>query len=166
MKSMQARTFTRFVSLLLTAFFISLATSVANAQSSCSPAPNTTITPQEVVKTVIDALRTNDETNSGIATVYCFASPGNKSNTGPLERFTKMITQGYSEMLNHAYSYFDEMTIDNDTATQAAWLVATDGREYGYMFTIAKQSEGEFANMWMTEAVFPLRRQGTQGIGI
>lgn len=164
--SQQTQSHIRFTSLILATFIMALTTPTANAQASCSPAPSTTITPQEVVKTVIDALRTNDATNNGIATVYCFASPGNKSHTGPLERFTNMITRGYSEMLNHAYSYFDEMIIENDTATQAAWLVARDGREYGYMFTIGRQTEGEYANMWMTEAVFPLRRQGTQGIGI
>jgi hypothetical protein len=166
MNRKQSRCYVRVSSLVLTSFWILFAAPLAHAQSKCSPAPSTTTTPQEVVKTVVDALRTNDETNSGIATVYCFASPGNKSSTGPLERFTLMITQGYSEMLNHAYSYFDEMTIENDTATQAAWLVAADGREYGYMFTIAKQTQGEFENMWMTEAVFPLRRPGKQGIGI
>jgi len=151
------------ISILLASFFI---TSPALAQNTCSPAPNINNTPQQVVKTVVDALRDNDKDNTGIATVFCFASPNNKASTGPLERFTAMITNGFGHMPNHAYSYTDEMTIDNDIAQQPVWLVTTDGREYGYLFTVGKQKDGEFAGMWMTEAVMPLKRKGTQGLGI
>ena len=81
------------------AMLLSLPFNPVHAEGACSPAPNIDNTPQEVVKTVIDALRDNDQNNTGIATVFCFASPTNKSSTGPLERFTAMITNGYGEML-------------------------------------------------------------------
>lgn len=153
----------------IAAIALSLSFKPALANEACSPnspAPNTAATPQEVVKTVINALRDNDKDNTGIATVFCFASPSNKSVTGPIDRFTAMITLGYGVMLNHAYNYVEAMKIENDTATQAVWLVATDGKEYGYLFTVGKQSGGEFDNMWMTEAVMPIARKGKQGLGI
>lgn len=151
------------------AILLSLAFKPALADDACipnSPAPNITATPQEVVKTVIDALRDNDQDDAGIATVFCFASPSNKSITGPLERFTAMITNGYGVMLNHAYNYVEAMKIQDDTAVQAVWLVAIDGKEYGYLFTMGKQQDGEYADMWMTESVMPIERNGTQGLGI
>ena len=103
---------------------------------------------------------------TGISTVFCFASPSNKSSTGPIDRFTAMITKGYSEMLNHAYHYVEAMKIEDNTAMQAVWLVTTNGREHGYLFTVGKQSGGEFDNMWMTEAVMPITRNGAHGLGI
>lgn len=153
----------------IAAILMSLAFKPALAEEACipnSPAPNIEATPQEVVKTVINALRDNDKNNTGIATVFCFASPSNKSVTGPLERFTTMITNGYGVMLNHAYNYVEAMKVENDTAVQAVWLVATDGKEYGYLFTVGKQQDGEYADMWMTESVMPISRKGTQGLGI
>ena len=167
----QATTFVRAIGLLsfFIAIVLSLAVKPAIASEAClpnAPAPNTTASPQEVVKTVIDALRDNDKANTGIATVFCFASPSNKSVTGPLERFTAMITNGYGVMLNHAYNYVEDMKIEDDTAMQVVWLVAADGKEYGYLFTMGKQQAGEFADMWMTEAVVPIERKGTQGLGI
>ncbi len=153
----------------IAAIVLSFAFKPALADEACtpnSPAPSTTATPQEVVKTVIDALRDNDKNNTGIATVFCFASPSNKSVTGPLERFTSMITNGYGVMLNHAYNYVEKMSIGDGVATQAVWLVAVDGKEYGYLFTVGKQPDGEYADMWMTESVVPIARKGTQGLGI
>ncbi|MEE9334241.1 MAG: DUF4864 domain-containing protein [Granulosicoccaceae bacterium] len=157
------------VPVAIAAIVLSLAFNPVLANGACtpnSPAPNIAATPQEVVKSVIDALRDNDKDNTGIATVFCFASPGNRSMTGPLESFTAMITNGYGVMLNHAYNYVEKMKIEDDTAMQAVWLIATDGKEYGFLFTMGKQSGGEFADMWMTEAVVPIERKGTQGLGI
>ena len=166
-----AGTTERYISIpiAIAAIVLSLASNPALANDTCSPtspAPNIAATPQEVVKTVIDALRDNDKDDTGIATVFCFASPTNKSMTGPLERFTAMITNGYGVMLNHAYNYVEAMRIEDDTAMQAVWLVAADGKEYGYLFTMGKQKDGDFADMWMTEAVVPIERKGTQGLGI
>jgi len=157
----------QFGSILLLSLLTLTSPAIAQStQSDCSPAPNVNNTPEQVVETVVNALRDNDKDNTGIATVFCFASPTNKASTGPIERFTAMITGGYSHMLNHAYSYTEAMRIENDVAQQPVWLVTRDGREFGYLFTMGKQKDGEFAGMWMTEAVMPLKRKGTQGLGI
>ncbi len=131
--------------------------SINSFADDCSPAPSTDMTPQTVVKTVVNALRDNDGEDNGIRTVFCFASPGNKTNTGPLERFTSMIKRGFPDMLNHEASYFEEMKIDGDVALQPVWLTTSDGEEIGYMFKMGKQKSGEFEGMWMTDGVFPIR---------
>ncbi|NND89664.1 MAG: DUF4864 domain-containing protein [Granulosicoccus sp.] len=120
-------------------------------------APHASLTPQQVVRIVIDSLKFNDESNdAGIATVFRFASPGNKAATGPLPRFTQMIKRGFPDMLNHAGARFEPMQIDGLTALQVVWLLKPSGQEVGYAFQLGKQTEGNFQGVWMTEAVAPL----------
>jgi len=130
--------------------------------------PNTELTPSEVVQIVVDALKSNDPTNNddGIATVFEFASPGNKSVTGPLQRFTDMIKGGFGDMLNHVKSEFGEIDIEDKTALQAVWLTSPDGSETGYVFQLGKQTTGEYENMWMTESVWPIGKRKPQGQSI
>ncbi|MSV29914.1 MAG: hypothetical protein EXQ52_14390 [Bryobacterales bacterium] len=55
--------------------------------------PGPALTPAEVVRTQITALRNNDKPrkDAGIATAFRFASPGNRAATGPLDRFILMV---------------------------------------------------------------------------
>lgn len=122
----------------------------------CTITPSIEIAPETVVRTVIEALRSNREDNLGIATVYCFASPGNKQMTGPLEKFTSMIRNGYSNMLNHRDSEFETIEVREEVALQPVWLTTTGGDVVGYLFRLGKQSAGKYAGMWMTEAVYPI----------
>ena len=132
--------------------------------TSDDPKPGRQHAPEQVVEIVIEALRENDTDgdNAGIATVYRFASPENRQQTGPLERFSRMIRSGYGDMLNHLSSRRDAMEISDGVALQAVWLTGVDGGETGYMFRLGKQSSGRFAGMWMTDAVYPLG-PGKQG---
>lgn len=125
--------------------------------------PSADYSPQEVVRIVIEALGSNgdSEQDAGIATVFRFASPGNRANTGPLPRFGSMIKRGFSDMLDHLGSRYDEMEITGDIAVQAVWLLQPSGKEVGYAFQLGRQSEGTYSGMWMTDAVMPLgSRQG------
>jgi len=130
--------------------------------------PNTELTPTEVVHIVIDALKSNDseKNDNGIATVFEFASPSNKSVTGPLERFATMIKRGYGDMLNHVDSEFGEIDIENNTALQAVWLTSSSGVKTGYVFQLGKQTSGKNAGMWMTESVLPLGTRKPKGQSI
>jgi hypothetical protein len=119
-------------------------------------APNETYTPQQVITIVVDSLQKNASDDKGIATVFRFASPGNKSATGPLSRFTQMLKRGFSDMLNHTGVRYDAMDIAGDMAVQAVWLQTQSGAEYGYAFQLGKQRGGLHDGMWMTEAVIPL----------
>ena len=57
------------------------------------PQPAVDLQPGDVVRIVIEALGRNDRPwpNAGIETTFNFASPANKVNTGPLERFIRMV---------------------------------------------------------------------------
>lgn len=138
---------------------------IANTSAS---SPNTELTPTEVVHIIVDALKSNDPSNDddGIATVFEFASPGNKLSTGSLQRFTNMIKHGFSDMLNHVESDFGEIDIKNKTALQAVWLTSPTGEETGYVFQLGQQAGGDFEGMWMTESVWPIGARKPQGQSI
>jgi hypothetical protein len=131
-----------------------------------STAPNQSYTPQQVINIVVESLQNNSSDDKGIATVFRFASPGNKTATGPLSRFTQMIKRGFPEMLNHAGVRYDAIEITGDTAVQAVWLLTQSGAELGYAFQLRKQLGGTHDGMWMTEAVIPLGKNKNGGIRI
>ena len=138
------------------------ALSIKAEEPECNIALTPDTPPDTVVRTVIEALRSNAEGDDGIATVYCFASPGNRQMTGPIERFTGMIKRGYGDMLNHASSDFDAIEIRDNVAMQPVWLTTAKGNVVGYLFRMGKQSSGKYEGIWMTEAVYridPSRRQ-------
>lgn len=149
----------------LLAISITCAMTFANA-ATLNETPDAKYSPQEVVQIVIDSLQQNDAGDAGIATVFRFASPGNKASTGPLERFTQMIKRGFPDMLNHAGVRYDPMEITDKTAVQAVWLRGVDGTEVGYAFQLGKQSGGTLDGAWMTDAVIPLGKGKQDGIGI
>lgn len=139
-----------------------------NAHADNTLQPNTQYQPEEVVKIVVEALGSNaaSQNDDGIATVFRFASPGNRASTGPLSRFTSMIKRGFSDMLNFSDSRYDPIEIRGDQAVQAVWLMMPDGTELGYAFQMGKQQSGEYKNMWMTEGVLPLGRGPKSGTRI
>lgn len=145
----------RKIATLLLLLIIPFSTAFADREST---QPNVNLSPEEVMSIVVDALKNNDETKNddGLATVFAFASPGNKSVTGPLPRFKKMIKGGFADMLNHVRSEFGKIDIEDDTALQAVWLTNSSGKETGYVFQLGKQSGGEFDGMWLTESVWPI----------
>lgn len=152
---------------LLGAACLALALAHGSARADdAPPAPSPEHTPEQVVRIVIEALRDNDpRDDAGIATVYRFASPGNRASTGPLPRFSLMIKRGFSDMLEHRSSRFDEMRVIDDKALQAVWLTLPSGTETGYLFQLGRQRGGDYDGMWMTEAVLPLgpgERSGTR----
>lgn len=129
--------------------------------------PDKRLQPQDVVVIVVDSLQNNDEADDqGIATVFAFASPRNRVNTGPLARFTEMIKRGFPDMLNHEGARYDPLKVSGDKAVQAVWLLTSTGAEVGYIFQLGKQQSGTYKDMWMTEAVVPLGESSRSGTRI
>ncbi len=138
----------------------------ASHADTASAKPNADLSPQQVINIVVESLQNNASDDAGIATVFRFASPGNKANTGPLAKFTRMIKRGFPDMLNHIGVRYDSMELEGDTAVQAVWLQTVSGSEFGYAFQLRKQRGGQTEGMWMTEAVVPLGKGQQSGIGI
>ena len=117
------------------------------------PTPNPALSPGEVVKIQLNALRENDDSDHGIAVCFRFASPSNKSNTGPVERFGQMIKLGpYRLMLFYHDAHYGEIEILNDKARQRVTLKGTS-ETITYAFYLSRQTLADCEGCWMTDAV-------------
>jgi hypothetical protein len=123
--------------------------------------PSPEITPQEVVQYQVSSLQHNDEphVNAGIERTYRFASPSNKSQTGPLGRFALMVkSPAYSPMVDNLASSIVGSRIDGDRAKIAIKVTPEKGAPFIYLFVLTRQHGGEFNDCWMTDAVLPIQK--------
>lgn len=116
--------------------------------------PSPALSPEDVVRIQLEALRRNDLQNRGIAVAFRFASPANRANTGPLERFVSMIRNGpYALMLRFRAASYGPVESRGFRARQRVTL-ADAGRSVTYWFYLSRQSEEPYIDCWMTDAVY------------
>ena len=123
------------------------------------PRPSSELQPGEVVQIVIDALGENDYpfTDAGIETAFNFSSPANKVNTGPLERFVKLVKGPvFGKMINHRDSTLSKVILEGNKALRLVQIVGANNETLYFAFRLGLQQEGDYAGMWLTEAVWPL----------
>jgi hypothetical protein len=129
---------------------------LALALAGSAPHPEPSLSPSQVVSIVLNALQHNDDPqpDAGIATTFEFASPANREETGPLPRFALMIKNpAYRVMLGFRRATRGPLEQDGSRARQRVVIVGRDGSEVTYVFLLSKQSDGPYANCWMTDAV-------------
>lgn len=120
------------------------------------PAPAPELAPHDVVRIQVEALQKNNTLNAGISLTYRFASPDNKRHTGPLNRFSEMVRAApYNRLLNHLNARYGPLTVSGNTAFQMVSIIDNAGKETAYVWVLSLQSEGEFKDCWMTDAVIP-----------
>ena len=125
------------------------------------PKPELHLAPEEVVRIVITALSNNDDPypDAGIETTFKFASPQNKVNTGPLDKFARMVKNyPYGAMVDHVESDVSEVVMVGPDAYLLVKLIAGDGSEVAYAFRLSQQRDGKYRGMWMTDAVWPVEK--------
>ena len=140
--------------LLATAFLL-----VALPTRATEPlAPDPRLKPAEVVAIQLTALQANDSprTDAGIEQTWAFAHPDNKSMTGPLERFTRMIKgPTYRMLLNHRSHQVAERSRSEDEAVFAVVIISQNNETFGVRWTVRRVTGGEHAGSWMTVSVSP-----------
>lgn len=122
--------------------------------------PSPELSPAEVVGIQLEALQHNDEPtpDAGIALVFRFSSPGNRSQTGPLPRFSEMIHNAYPEMIGHRDARLPPGLEQGDEAIQPVDLLARDGTSYRYLFILSRQRDTDCMGCWMTDSVMAAPR--------
>jgi hypothetical protein len=118
--------------------------------------PDPSLSPQDVVSIQIEALQQNDTPykDRGIEVTFNFASPKNKSVTGPLERFKAMLrSPDYGPMIDHRSAEYKIVKVEGDFAQVDVILESKDGQFLGYRFTLSRQHGNQFEGSWMTSAV-------------
>jgi hypothetical protein len=123
-----------------------------DTQENLMPAPS--LTPKQVVRIQLEALRDNDEDDRGIAVAFRFASPANKQSTGPIERFTAMLKGPlYSPMLGFIEADYEKPEVRGTSARLKVKLYGSGGQVIVYVFYLSKQTEDPYSDCWMTDAV-------------
>jgi Domain of unknown function (DUF4864) len=132
---------------------------VAGVAQLADLSPRPELSPEQVVQFQVTALQYNDnpQADAGIERAFRFASPSNKAATGPLEKFARMLKgPAYSPMINNVSSSIVGSNSQGDKAKVTVEVFTASGRRVTYVFLLSKQTEGEFANCWMTDAVMRL----------
>ena len=121
--------------------------------------PEPKLSPEEVVQYQVRALQHNDDPHpdAGIERTFRFASPSNKSQTGPLEHFVSIVKSvAYLPMVNNLASRVVASRIESDHAKVVIRITPEKGPDLSYLFVLTQQHDGEFDNCWMTDSVLPI----------
>lgn len=153
----------RFLRALLCAVLLPLAASAAPATASH---PDPGLDPVTVVKLQLKALAHNDQptADAGVATVFEFASPANRAQTGSLEHFSAILHAMYAPLLNHRSAQLRPIVMQGNRAVQVVDLVGRNGLPMRYVFLLSRQSRPPYAGCWMTDSVVaqPQRQEDQQ----
>jgi hypothetical protein len=125
--------------------------------------PSPQLSPSDVVQTQLDGLADPDGNGVGILQCYCFASPGNRAVTGPLDRFGQMVRQGPFACLGQPRATLvGEPQVDGRLAKLLVTVVDQQQMVHVFTFILFKQLDPPFKDCWMTEGVYPFGQLGDQ----
>jgi hypothetical protein len=127
------------------------------------PLPNPHLGPDEVIRTVVEALQHHNSPapNAGIFTVYQFASPANRQNTSPYGKFLRLVRlPDFAPLLAHGVATYGPLAISGDRAEQEITVRMDVGREARFRFVVSRQTsrqtQGRCTGCWMVDQVVPL----------
>lgn len=113
------------------------------------PAPSPDLSPSEVVRVQVDALKAGR-----IDIVFRFASRHNRAYAGPLPRFVEMLrSPTYLAMLNHASAMYGPLQKEGGYAYQTVTFIPPGGDAVGYVFVLSKSYSDACNGCWMTDSV-------------
>lgn len=128
------------------------------------PMPSTDLSAREVIELIVESLQQNDTHDLGIEVTFHFASPENKSVTGPLNNFKELVKNPtFQPMLNFSDYKSSQLVTDGTKAQQIIIMKDYNGFEAGFLFTLTKQENEPFKDCWMTDSV---RRVNPEYYGI
>jgi len=122
-----------------------------SAQLSPATGPEPDLSPAEVVRAQLAGFQADSDT--GIAQAFAFASPRNRSVTGPVERFSRMVREAYGELLGHRSAELADLRQDDAHTYQGVEITGADGRTHLYIFILSRYDLPNCANCWMTDGV-------------
>jgi hypothetical protein len=118
--------------------------------------PDPRLSPAEVVRLQVDALRAFRSDPSAISQCYVLASPANRAVTGPLDRFAAMVqNEAYYSLVTHSSALFGQEVIRGGLATVLVTVLDERRAPHSFRFFLSKQTDAPFTDCWMTDAVLP-----------
>jgi len=109
----------------------------------------------DIISLQMNSLQSNNKYDNGIKIAYKYASPDNKSATGPYPRFSMMVKNNmYKHLLRSKKWSFVKNTIkkvkDEKYSRMVSVKSSLDNKEYIYRFTLSRQIPSLF---WRTDSV-------------
>jgi hypothetical protein len=118
--------------------------------------PDPRLSPADVVRLQVEALRAFRDDQSAIHQCYVLASPANRAVTGPLERFTAMVQNPtYRALVEHTTALVGRPVIRGRQATVLVTLLDRQRDAHIFRFFLSKQTDAALLDCWMTDAVIP-----------
>lgn len=121
--------------------------------------PDSTLSPREAVEIQLKAFQENPFPTSdfGIKTAWEFASPANKTITGPYDRFHEMLLSEkyYPLLMTREYS-IDEHFDEENYAEYFVVIRTNNDQRVHYVFDLSFQSDN---HCWMVDAVLLMPEQ-------
>lgn len=123
-----------------------------NPQARFGPIPS--MSPADVVRTQLAALRAFRTDPDAILRCFALASPENRSVTGPVERFAAMVAgPGYRALLLQNGVMVGDPVVRGDRATLLVTVMDEADEPQIFRFFLSKQQQGPERGCWMTDAV-------------
>ena len=121
--------------------------------------PDPSLTAREVVQIQLEAFADGGTKDEGIEIAFRFASPTNRLQTGPLERFAGMLrSPAYRIMLDYDTVHYFPLLVEGDLAVQRV-ILSRNGEVEAFDFVLRRQRGGPYEDCWMTESVLRLHVQ-------
>lgn len=121
-----------------------------------TPGPHPKLTPEEVVRLQVEAIRNNDASDSGIAIAYRFLAPEYRDETGTVLRFAAIVkTPTFGALLGFQKVEYGRVRVEEDRAQQIVLLEDRDGNLDMFLFELIKLRDGPHQGCWMTNGIHP-----------
>jgi hypothetical protein len=139
------------------------------ATLAAQPQPDPGLAPGEVIRAVVDALRNRNSPapNSGIFTVYQFASPANRTLTGPYGNFLRLVKlPPFGPLLSGRADRYGPLAVAGNQAQQKVRFRVEGGGAVWFLFVVSRQTSeqthGRCTGCWMVDGVAPLPRERSE----
>jgi len=138
-------------------FVVSAGIALFALVSMCSAAdrkPNPQLTPEDVIMLQVKELSAQGPLKARIQRCYEFASPANRLNTGPVDRFAEMIQlPKYAVLLDAKHFLVGRASISGRQAHLLLTVVDAQGNLCLFRCLLSKQTRANYVDCWMTDAV-------------
>lgn len=153
-----------FIALRSTVIAIIAGTSLGLLSCAGPELPDPSLSPYDVVLIQLEALQQNDlpVNDHGIEVAWNFASPSNKENTGPLERFSLMVqNENFRPLLNNKAF---EVRSHYQEETDAEFFIMIEDKEgvlYSFIVGLSLQKYPPYEGCWMIDSFIPMDLPGS-----
>ena len=117
--------------------------------------PSPELSPAEVVRVQLEGL-SDGQSERGVLQCMTFASPSNRSVTGPLERFGRMVRAKPFDVFADPDRVLIGKTKLVDGKARVLVTVVAGKKLSLFVWVLSKQTDAPYENCWMTDAVFPV----------